>query len=72
MGIESNTIQFRRVQRRRPAVNGGYYWENVTQINVRNTLISILGVSLSTWSGWQDLELDTLVYLDENDNPTVP
>ena len=72
MAIGSNTIEFRRVQRRKPAVNGSYYWEYVTQINVRSTVISILGVSLGSWSGWQDLELDQLVVLDENGDPITP
>lgn len=54
MPAGSNTIEFRIVQTLAP--NGqvsGERW----QCRTKNTIISILGVELSAWSDWQEINI---------------
>lgn len=47
--MANETVQFREVHRRVNDATHEVYWE----YRVREVIISILGVSLSTWSDWQ-------------------
>lgn len=54
--MASNTLDWRVVRRGRYAADGGVLWDdNVTQVRTKDMVISILGVSLGSWSGWRDL-----------------
>lgn len=54
MAAGSNTIEFRIVQTLAP--NGqitGERW----QCRTKDTILSVLGVSLGTWSDWQEINV---------------
>lgn len=37
-------------------MGGGVIWEeNITQVRTKDTIISLLGVSLGSWSDWEDM-----------------
>lgn len=57
---DSNTIQFRIVQTKN--ANGDVIGER-WQVNTKDTIVSILGVSLGGWSGWQ--EINTVVVTEQ-------
>lgn len=55
MAAGSNTIEFRIVQTLAP--NGqvcGERW----QVRTKDTLITVLGVNLGTWTAWQDVNVE--------------
>ena len=62
----SNTIEFREVQKRVPSNGGAYTEETWWEYRTKDTIISVLGVSLSAWSDWQ--KVDT-IRVDQNGNP---
>jgi hypothetical protein len=67
--ISSNTLEIRRVMQRDIDINGKIsYFENL-QYRTKDVVISILGVSLGSWSAWQSLDRTDLIYVDENGNP---
>lgn len=66
--IGSNTLEIRRVMQREVVNGQTSYYENL-QYRTKDTIISILGVSLGSWSDWQSLERIDLIYVDENGNP---
>lgn len=68
MAIGSNTIEIRRVMQRE-VINGQVsYFENL-QYRTKDTLLSVLGLSLGSWSAWQSIPRTDLIYVDENGNP---
>ncbi len=60
--MANETVQFREVHRRNNDTSEEIYWE----YRVREVIISVLGVSLSTWGDWQKVET---VKVDQNGNP---
>lgn len=55
MAAGSNTIEFRIVQTLAP--NGqvcGERW----QVRTKDTVLSVLGVSLGSWTPWQDINVE--------------
>lgn len=64
--ISSNVLQIRRVMQREIGANGQVsFFENL-QYKTKDVVISILGVSLGTWSDSQSIPRTDLVYVDEN------
>lgn len=70
--IGGNTLQVRRVMQREPAAGGGFSYFETFQFRTKDTLASLLGVSLGSWSDWQSIGRTELVYVDENGQEITP
>lgn len=65
----ANHIELRKVIVLQQSPNGGQTTQTETwEYRTKDVLISILGVSLGTWSPWTPIEAVT-IYEDENGNP---
>lgn len=53
----SNTIEFRYAIKKDST---GKVIDQRLQFRTRDTLITVLGVSLATWSDWRDIEADVV------------
>lgn len=60
--MANETVQFREVHNRVGGASQEISWE----YRVREVIISVLGVSLSTWGDWQKVEFTKV---DQNNNP---
>lgn len=66
--VSSNVLQIRRVMQRETGADGKVsFFENL-QYKTKDVVVSILGVSLGTWSAWQSIPRADLVYVDEDGN----
>lgn len=53
----SNTIEFRWAVRK---TADGIVIDQRLQFRTKDTIINVLGVSLGSWSDWQDMEIDVV------------